>query len=177
VLWERGAGGGSGVAIHFGLRKEVIQLEQIRKWYGGVSPGLVIRLLILPFALSALDFAVTLSFQPADYWNGDREAVLEANPLARLVLIIHPLLLVPTVIAWYLLLFPLIFKTPARIGLRIIAAHLIAHPIAISGWLLRMREDAWWWIGWLVGVVALLTVVILGRFRHQWNSAMPLGPR
>ena len=55
-------------------------MERVLQWYGGVSPWLAIRLLALPVALSVLDFAVTLSFQPAAYWAGDRSVLIEANP-------------------------------------------------------------------------------------------------
>lgn len=152
----------------------MIQMERVRRWYGGVPPRLAIRLLILPATLSVVDFSVTLSFQPADYWEGDRTALIEANPIARWVLMLHPLLIVPAMMTWYVLMFPLIFQTPARIGLRVIAIHLLGHIIAISGWLIRMHEDGVWWVILLVGAVGLLTVGILGPFRRQWSASEPV---
>ena len=145
-------------------------MERVRQWYVGVSPWLAIRLLALPVALSVLDFAVTLSFQPAAYWAGDRSALIEANPIARWVLMMHPLLIVPAMVAWYVLMFPLIFQTPAKFGLRVIAAHILAHTIVISGWLIRMLEGGWWWSVLLVGVVMIAAVALLAPFRNEWNS-------
>ena len=149
-------------------------MDRVLQWYLGVPPRLVIRLLALPVALSVLDFSVTLFFQPAAYWAGDRMAVVEANPIARWVLIIHPLLIVPAMVVWYLLMFPLIFRAPAKFGLRVIVAHLVAHTIVISGWLIRMLEGGWWWVALLAALVSLLSVIVLGRFRRQWNGSRPL---
>ena len=152
----------------------MFKIDQIKEWYRGVPLRLALRLLILPFSLSVLDFCVTLSFQPAEYWEGDRTAVLEANPLARWVLMLHPLLVIPTVLIWYVIMFPLIFKTPTRIGLRVIAVHLFGHVIAVSGWLLRMHENGVWWVCFLVILVGMLTVILLGPYRRQWNGATPV---
>ena len=146
-------------------------MERVLKWYGGVSPWLAVRLLALPIALSVLDFAVTLSFQPAAYWAGDRTVLIEANPIARWVLMMHPLLIVPAMVAWYVLMFPLIFQTPAKFGLRVIAAHLLAHTIVICGWLVRMLEGGWWWAALLVGTVGLMTAWLMGPLLRQWNAA------
>ncbi|WP_226895515.1 hypothetical protein [Luteolibacter marinus] len=147
-----------------------VRMNRVRDWYTGVSPALAIRLLVLPVMLSVIDFSVTLSFQPPEYWDGDRAALVEANPIARWVLMAHPLLIVPAMLAWYALVFPLVFQTPARIGLRVIAAHLLAYPISISGWLVRMCKDGWGWVALLVISVAILTIGILWPFRRQWNS-------
>lgn len=148
--------------------------ECLRRWYGGVGLGLAGRLLILPVTLSVIDFSVTLSLQPEEYWEGERTALIEANPIARWVLMIHPLLVVPAMLTWYFLMFPLIFQTPARIGLRVIAIHLFAHTIAISGWLIRMCDDWGWWVTILLGAVGVLAVGLLMPFRSQWNASKPV---
>lgn len=144
------------------------------RWYGGVSLALAIRLMILPVFLSVIDFAITLSYQPAEYWDGDRTALVEANPIARLVLTIHPLLIIPAMIAWYVLMFPLIFKTPARFGLRVITAHIAACLVVISGWLIRMHDHGWPWLTLLVGGVLLTSIAVMIPFRGQWNSPRPV---
>lgn len=155
-------------------RNTMIRMERVRRWYGGVSPGLALRLLVLPVALSVVDFSVTLAFQPPEYWGGDRAALVEANPIARWVLMLHPLLIVPAMMAWYVLMFPLIFQTPAWIGLRVLALHLLGTVTVISGWLIRMRDDGVWWVAFLLVTVGLLTAVVMGPFRRQWNSSKPV---
>ena len=152
----------------------MIQLKHIWKWYNGVPLGLAIRILILPVTLTIMDFSVTLSFQPTEYWEGERTALLEANPVARWVLMFHPLLIVPAIIVWYILIFPLIFKTPAKVGLRVVVVLILGHIIAISGWLIRMCEDWLLWVALLIGIMAILTACILLPFRRQWNAEDPI---
>ena len=45
-------------------------------------------------ALCALDLFITLTGQNSAYWAGDRQAAIEANPIARACLHLHPLALV-----------------------------------------------------------------------------------
>ncbi len=149
-------------------------MQRVLRWYGGLNPWLAMRLLVLPIALSVLDFSVTLTFQPEEYWAGDRMAVVEANPIARWVLMVHPLLIVPAMVAWYVLMVPLIFHTPAKIGMRVIVAHILAHTIVTCGWLVRMLETGWWWAALLVGLVIIGSMVLLRPFRSAWNSDRPL---
>ena len=130
----------------------------------------MLRLLAAPFLLSLLDLAVTLSFQPAVYWEGDRSAVVEGNPIARWAFMIHPLMIVPGFIAWYALVIPLIFKAPAWFGLRVQVFLVLGHLTMISGWLIRNSEKG-----------AILSLVFWGLFlplawrlfspvAAQWNS-------
>lgn len=152
----------------------MIQIKCLRRIYGGVRLRLAIRLLILPIILSVIDFSMTLLFQPTEYWEGDRTVLIEGNPIARLVLMLHPFLIVPAIAAWYVLMFPLIFQTPARIGLRVIAIHVLGHMIAISGWLIRMRDDWVWFLTPLLVVVTILVIGLLMPFRRQWNASKPV---
>jgi hypothetical protein len=152
-------------------------MGRIQQLYCGISLSLVARVLVLPITLSVIDFSVTLHFQPPEYWIGDRTALIEFNPIARWVLMIHPLLIIPAMMTWYTLMFPLIFKMPASFGLRVISAHLLGHLIAISGWLIRMCDDGIWWVILLLGSVLALTVGTLGIYRGQWNSLEPIHNR
>lgn len=52
-------------------------------------------LIALPCVLALLDIAATLLGQPPGYWQGDRSAVLDANPLVRMALGYSPWLSVP----------------------------------------------------------------------------------
>ena len=149
-------------------------LKKLRSFYQGVPRKLVGRLLAAPFVLSLLDLAVTLYFQPAAYWNGDRSVVVEGNPLARLAFSIHPLAIIPGFIGWYALVFPLIFKSPAWIGLRVHVLIVLGHLTMISGWLIRNLPQ-----GLLLTTLVLVIALPFARrlfapFRSQWESRAPL---
>lgn len=152
----------------------MISLQTLQSFYGNVPPRLAFPLLIAPFLLSLGDFGLTLHFQPEPYWNGDRSVVVEANPVVRSAMSIHPLLLIPGFVGWYALVFPLIFKTPAWFGLRVHVFLVLGHLVMISGWLLRKAEDG--------GVSSLVVLaislpfawLIFSPFRAQWESGSPV---
>jgi hypothetical protein len=54
--------------------------------YRSVPKFLCLRLLAAPFLLSLIELTVTLYFQPAAYWQGNRFVAVEGNPIARLPL-------------------------------------------------------------------------------------------
>lgn len=129
------------------------------------------RLLAAPVFLSLLDGAVTLAYQPAAYWNGDRSQLIEANPLVWLALRIHPLMLIPGFLGWYALFFLLMFGTPAWIGLRCHVLWVLAHLIAITGWLVRLHPHGTV-LSVLLWVIAVpLAATLFRPFRSQWNGA------
>ena len=105
--------------------------------YRGIPVSLLWRLLTAPFVLSFVDLTVTLLFQPAEYWAGERSAVVEGNPIARWAFSIHPLMIIPGFIGWYALIIPLILKSPAWVGLRVHIFLVLGHLVMISGWLIR----------------------------------------
>jgi hypothetical protein len=128
------------------------------------------RLLAVPFVLSLLDAFLTLYYQPAAYWQGDRSQLVEFNPIAWLALRIHPAMLIPGFIGWYFLFFCFIFRTPAWIGLRCHVFLLCDHLIGITGWLVRHHPHGIT----LSAVNGLVTVAVsalcLSPFRSQWNG-------
>ncbi len=133
-----------------------------------------LRLFAVPFVLSLIDMTVTLYYQPPAYWSGDRSHLVEANPLVWMALRLHPALLIPGCIGWYVLFFFLIFHPPAWIGLRCHVAWVGAHLIAIAGWLLRHHPHGLV----LASLVSLITVSVaiwmFLPFCSQWNSRLPV---
>ncbi len=118
--------------------------------------------------------AMTLYYQPPAYWDGDRSQLIEANPLVWLALRLHPALLIPGCIAWYVLFWFLIFRTPAWIGLRCLLVWTSGHLIAITGWLVRCHPQ-----GVALSVLLYLIAVPIGLWlylplRSQWNSCEPI---
>lgn len=145
--------------------------------YGGIAFRSAVRLLIAPFFLSLGDLTVTLLFQPESYWEGDRSTVVEGNPIARWALSIHPLCLIPGFLGWYAVVFPLIFKSPAWMGLRVHVFLVLGHLVMICGWLVRYGEFG---TGWAIGVcsVAIPVSYLLFRpYRWQWSSEGTLNLR
>ncbi len=153
------------------------QLGKIRGIYSGVSPRLIGRLLAVPLILSLIDLAVTLHFQPVEYWQGNRSVVVEGNPIARLALSIHPLWIIPGFIGWYGLVFPLIFKTPAWFGLRLSIFLVLGHLTMISGWLIRNSPDGILYSCFVVVCALPVSGALLWPIRSQWEGQEPVGNR
>ncbi len=128
------------------------------------------RLLAAPAVLSLLDAAVTLAYQPAAYWNGDRSQLIEANPLVWVALRIHPLMLIPGFLGWYALFGCLIFRTPSWIGLRCHVLLAVGHLVAVSGWLIRLHPRGMVWTVLLWGIAVPLAAALFRPFRSQWNG-------
>ena len=129
-----------------------------------------LRFLLTPFLLSVLDMFVTLSYQSDDYWAGDRSQVLEGNPVVWLALRIHPILIIPGLLSWYGVVWFLLFKTPSWIAIRIQTFLVLAHLIAIGGWLIRFESNG----GWIIAGVSLaalgLNFALVGGFLRYWNA-------
>lgn len=128
----------------------------------------------LPVVLSLIDMVVTLYYQPPGYWNGDRSQLLEANPLVWIALRIHPALLIPGCLGWYPMFFLLMFRTPAWVGLRCHVLWVVAHLIAIAGWLLRCHEHGFALTASLYSIAMPTAVWVFLPFRSQWNGLAPV---
>jgi hypothetical protein len=128
----------------------------------------------LPVVLSLLDVAVTLRYQPAGYWAGDRAQVVEGNPLVWVALRVHPALLVPGCLGWYALFYFLIFRTPAWVGLRCHVLWVGGHLIAIAGWLIHFHPHGYEYTALLYAIAVPTAIGLFRPFREQWNSEVPV---
>ncbi|MDA7865638.1 hypothetical protein N9C66_05605 [Akkermansiaceae bacterium] len=149
-------------------------LEKRVTLYRGIPGPLLGRLLAAPFVLSLVDLTVTLLFQPAEYWQGDRSAVIEGNPIARWAFSIHPLMIMPGLTGWYVIVIPLILKSPAWLGLRVHVFLVLGHLVMISGWLIRNHET-----GTLFAVIVWLCALqpawmLVEPYLKHWNSKVPI---
>lgn len=148
--------------------------QKVASLYRGISRELLLRLLAVPFVLSLIDLTVTLVFQPEAYWQGDRSVVVEANPIARWAFLIHPFMIIPGLIGWYAIVIPVIFKSPAWLGLRVHVFLVLGHLITISGWLTRNSESGTL-LTTMVWLIALPLAWFLFRpFRQLWSSNEPV---
>ena len=133
-----------------------------------------LRLMVLPLVISLIDMAVTLRYLPPGYWSGDRSQLIEANPLVWIALRLHPALLIPGCIGWYVLFFFLIFYPPAWIGLRCHVAWVVSHLVAIAGWLLRYDPHGFALTALLYLIAVPVAMWMFLPFRSQWNSLSPV---
>lgn len=129
------------------------------------------RFLLFPVLLAFGDLGMTLHCQPAAYWdNFSGGAVIEANPLVRWVMEIHPLVLIPSVLGWFVMIYALLFSTPAWVGFRVYAILVFGHTVAIAGGFLRFFSNGLAWTSLLILCVAPLATAIVWRYRSQWNA-------
>jgi hypothetical protein len=143
---------------------------------------MVLRLMFLPFLLAIFDVALTLYYQPGDYWNGNYAHASDGNPLVLLALRIHPIWMLPGTVMWLMIVWFLLLHTASWIALRVYVIVLIGHTIGGCGWLLRYHTEG----PWLYAIIAF-TVLALGRWAinpywHCWavestlRSARHRGP-
>jgi len=131
--------------------------------------------MVMPMTLGVADALVTLRCQPPEYWNGyGFDHLIEANPLARIVLGIHPLLLIPGFVVWFAVMYLLTFRPPARVGLRCHVIFVAGPLIALSGAALRFAEHPWPRILTLLLLCLPAAAVLIRPFFQQWNSSLRL---
>lgn len=134
-----------------------------------------LRLMIMPMILGVADALATLRCQPAEYWDGyGFEHLIEANPIARLVLGIHPLLLIPGFAGWFVVMHLLMFRPPAWIGLRCHVILVTGPLIGLTGAALRFAEHPWARIFTLMLLTLPAVVFFFRPFLPQWNSKLRL---
>jgi hypothetical protein len=107
---------------------------------------------VAPVFCCTLDASLTLIGQPADYWAGERDAANEANPLARLLLLWHPLAFAAGIVAamlFYALLLGLLPRNLARLASFGI---LFPHSLGVGMWCVSLLGLA----GYVVAAVWLL---------------------
>jgi len=106
-----------------------------------------------PAALAVVDAAVTLFGQSPGYWDGFA-IIHEHNPLAFLLLRLHPALFSVAVVVWIAAFVAAIHVLP--VGLARVVAFLVmlSHAFGASTWLIQWPLGVLW-------VLALLLVVRL----------------
>lgn len=111
------------------------------------------RLLLLPLAACAADVAFTLLGQPPAYWARDRSAVLEFNPAARWLLLLHPAAFVAAAVVSSAIVAGLVLRASAGLAWGVSLLVTIGHSVAVAAWLARMGPA-----GWAAAVGLLLAV-------------------
>jgi hypothetical protein len=117
-----------------------------------------------PIIFSILDEALTLLGQPADYWSGNYEHVLEWNPLANWALRQHPAYFVTGSVVWAALYCTAIICLPANPARVLAFSVQFGHTLGASSWLARVGP-----LGWIAAVALILISRLVLDF--TWKRA------
>lgn len=92
--------------------------------------------LCLPAAIFALlDYVVTMSGQPPEYWAGDYDAAFEANAVVRWCMTMHPAAFHTLTFVWLAGFTAFIVKTPRFLARFASLAIAFSHAFCIGTWL------------------------------------------
>jgi hypothetical protein len=122
-----------------------------------------------PAVMCLIDLAVTLAYQPSEYWHQGYQFVHESNPAARWFLQIHPLAFLGASLLWILAFSAAIFSLRFATARIVALAVLLAHAFGASTWLIR---EPYGWL-WCFGVW-LLARYLFGRFWDQSPTKRPV---
>jgi hypothetical protein len=127
------------------------------------------RWLLYPaLGLFTADVGLTLAGQPAGYWAGDHDRLLEANPIAYVLLGVHPGLFAGAALAWMAAFSACVLCGPRRLARGIAYALAIGHGIGSSSWIIRHGS-----FGWMVAVVFLVFAARLAGICWERADAEP----
>jgi hypothetical protein len=138
---------------------------------GAPKSGLRQRFLGLclpPVLFCVLDFTLTLVFQPADYWQGDRTRLIEGSPTFHQLLSIHPAAFVAGVLVWIALFVALLLLLPDTPALITSIAIVFGHVAGTAAWL-RGRFTFDYQL--LVSLFVLAAVSVGLGVRWGWQAA------
>ena len=98
-------------------------------------------LCVPPILFALCDYAVTMWGQPKEYWAGDYESAIEANPLVLWCMNVHPALFHGLTFVWIASFCTLILKTP-RVLARVTSLTIsYTHASCAGTWLYREPDD------------------------------------
>jgi hypothetical protein len=121
-----------------------------------------------PMLFCVLDFTLTLVWQPAEYWHGDRTCIIEGSPTFHQLLTISPAVFVVGVLVWMALFVSLLLLLPDTPALLTSVAISFGHTAGTAAWL-RGRFSFDYQL--LVGLFVLSAVSIGLRIRWGWQAA------
>jgi hypothetical protein len=100
--------------------------------------------LCLPIIVcNVLDKTVTLLGQPVEYWNSSYTIVNEWNPVARLLLTMHPLAYIISAIPELIIISILIILLPTRISKSLSIFYTIGSAKAFYNWMINSLNSGW----------------------------------
>jgi hypothetical protein len=121
-----------------------------------------------PILFCVLDFTLTLVFQPAEYWQGDRAQIIEGSPTFHYLLTVHPAAFVFGVLVWIAIFIALLLLLPDTPALITSIAIVFGHTAGTAAWL-RGRFPFDYQL--LVGLFVLAAVSVGLGVRWGWQAA------
>jgi len=135
------------------------------------SAGLRQRFLGLclpPILFCVVDFTLTLVFQPAEYWQGDRTRIIEGSPTFHYLLSIGPAAFVVGVLVWIAIFVAVLLLLPDTPALVTSIAIVFGHTAGTAAWL-RGRYTFDYQL--LVSVFVFAAVSVGLGVRWGWQAA------
>ncbi len=117
-----------------------------------------------PLLLCALDGALTLAGQPAAYWQGDRAAARELNPLFDLLLRYDPGVAVAGLVVWLVMIALAVLLLPGRSAFLAAFACAFGHACGAASWMVTLGVP-----GWVLAVLLLIAAERLVAL--SWRAA------
>ena len=127
----------------------------------------LLGLCIPPVMFAALDGALTLTGQSAEYWAGNYGRVNELSPTFNHLLSYHPLAFAAGVLTWMLVFCGMILLMPQTLALTTSIAVTVGHSLGSMTWLLYWIPYGYQMYGYLSITTALVLVVGL---RWGWGA-------
>jgi hypothetical protein len=121
-----------------------------------------------PILFCVLDFTLTLVFQPAEYWQGDRTRIIEGSPTFHYLLSISPAAFVVGVLVWIAIFVAVLLLLPDTPALVTSIAIVFGHSAGTAAWL-RGRYTFDYQL--LVSLFVLAAVSIGLGIRWGWQAA------
>ena len=104
--------------------------------------------------MALVDLTLTLFGQPSAYWAGDCGAVLESNPVARVLLTVHPAVMVAAFVPYLAAITFFILRSRTDRSRSLSLVFTLGHTFGASTWLLRLPGGVAYCIAiWLIARV------------------------
>ena len=120
-----------------------------------------VGLCVPPLVLAAVDAALTLTGQSAEYWGGEFSRVNEGSPTFNQLLQVHPAAFVAGCLVWYLVFAVGILLLPRTLALVASLAITTGHTAGAASWLFYRLPIGYQLANGLFLASAILTVACM----------------
>lgn len=101
------------------------------------------RWMTMPVLACVADVGMTLHGQPDRYWSGAYSLASDANPAARLLLSIHPMLFVAAGMVTSAIVVAVVWRAPRPVGVFVSLGVTLGHAVAAGGWMAQGGPPGW----------------------------------
>jgi hypothetical protein len=112
-----------------------------------------------PIGLAFADAGVTLFFQSSEYWARGFHMALENNPIAAVLIKLHPAIFLAGILIWSLIIAALVIHLPHPWELVVAFTGILGHTWGIMSWFYVRASMAYWPRMSFFLFVAVLTVI------------------